>query len=1075
VGRAARRRFRPAALLLAILVSTILASPVAAARLWTIAAAPSTISASTDSNVDLTVQATGGNGGGDEIGCVMVTVPAGFTVVGSSIVSVPAGTWTTTTQPSGGATLVRFQASGSRLVGGGSSGQTAVFRITVNAATQGNYTWAADAKNQQNCGAGDFPNVNLAITVGTPVNHPPTAVADSGYSVHHRSTLNVGAPGVLGNDSDPDGDPITAVLDGTTANGTLTLHANGSFTFTPTPGFVGTDGFTYHAFDGTDASSSASVSIDVTDATPVANADAFDVEKNNPKVVAAGAGVLFNDSDPDGDPLTAALLANGSHGSASLAADGSFTYTPTSGYTGTDQFTYTVSDGALTATGTVTLTITNQAPVDDTYAASKSLILTVPAGTGVLANDSDPNGDALTVSLVSGPSHALLFSLSPDGSFSYTPILLYTGPDQFTYSVSDGLLTATATVTIGVGNNSPIAGDDSGTVVHDRDLIVGAPGVLANDTDPNGDTLTAVLVSGPGHGTLTLNADGSYLYRPAAGYVGTDQFTYRASDGTDTSGVATVSLTVTNSAPVAVGDSASVKKNVALTVPAPGVLGNDTDADGDALSVVVDVDVAHGTLSLASDGGWTYTPEPGYVGADAFTYRVSDGAATATATVSITVANTAPTAGSDAYNVWRNGVLSVTTPGVLANDADANGDPIVAALGTGPSHGSLVLQPDGSFTYAPFAGFIGTDGFTYRADDGDLTSALATVTITVANRAPVAVDDGYVVTHDRTLTVTAASGLLANDTDPDGDALSLGVTALPAHGTLSVAPDGGFTYAPAAGYVGPDTFSYAVSDNDKQASASVSITVGNQPPVAGNDAFSVTAGTTLTTSSGALLANDHDADGDSLAAALAVPPAHGTASVTSGGRLTYQPAAGFTGSDTLQYSVSDGITSDTGTVTVTVNAAPTPSPTPIVSPTPEETATPEPAATPAASPDPSDSPSPSPSATPTPSDGPSPSPSASPVPGPTQAPPANPGSGEPAFVIPGGSGSGGIDLDLGFAASSLGALGLLLWAVPGLALTVPGLLVVLIVIAQVTGGLAWLPVVRRNLGSRRRMAGARLR
>ena len=229
--------------------------------------------------------------------------------------------------------------------------------------------------------------------------------------------------------------------------------------------------------------------------------------------------------------------------------------------------------------------------------------------------------------MLSPPSSGSL-ALAPNGTFIYTPDPGFTGTDTFTYSASDGTLSGSATVTISISNVAPVATDDSASVSHDRTLNVPAPGVLANDTDANGDSLTAVLETGPAHGSLTLDPDGSYQYVPVAGYVGPDSFTYRADDGALTSAPATVSLSITNAAPVAVDDSTTAAKNVAKSVGAPGVLSNDVDADGDVLVTSVLTQPADGSVVMAANGSYTFTPSPGFVGTTTFTYSASDGLTT---------------------------------------------------------------------------------------------------------------------------------------------------------------------------------------------------------------------------------------------------------------------------------------------------------------------------------------------------------------------------------------------------------------------------------------------------------------
>src|SRR5207245_635498 len=185
-------------------------------------------------------------------------------------------------------------------------------------------------------------------------------------------------------------------------------------------------------------------------------------------------------------------------------------------------------------------------------------------------------------------------------------------------------------------NDAPAAVADSYSVNEDNTLTIGAPGVLANDSDVDGDSLHAVLVSGVSHGTLALNADGSFTYTPAANFNGSDSFTYMANDAAADSNPATVTITVNpvNDAPVAANDSYSTNEDTALNVSTPGVLANDTDVDGDSLHAVLVAGPAHGTLALSSNGSLTYTPAANFNGSDSFTYKANDGAADSdTATV----------------------------------------------------------------------------------------------------------------------------------------------------------------------------------------------------------------------------------------------------------------------------------------------------------------------------------------------------------------------------------------------------------------------------------------------------------
>jgi VCBS repeat-containing protein len=387
----------------------------------------------------------------------------------------------------------------------------------------------------------------------------------------------------------------------------------------------------------------------VTNQAPTAAADTYATAEDTALTVDA-SGVLANDSDPDGNPLSAVRVSGPSHGTLTLNANGSFTYSPEDNFNGSDSFTYRANDGTVDsdqATVTITITATNDGPTAaaDTYTTAEDTALTVDTP-GVLDNDSDPEGNPLSAVRVSGPSHGTL-TLNANGSFSYTPAADYDGTDSFTYRASDGTLDsnqATVTIRITAINEEPNADDDAYSTAEDTTLTVDAPGVLGNDSDPDDDPLSAVLVSGPSHGDLTLNGNGSFTYTPASNFNGSDSFTYRASDGTLTSNLATVTISVT-----AVNDSPTVK------VDAGGTCGKD-DHSGTVNLTVADVDpaakltlsadssnptlVPHGNVNFTGSGAdrtMTVSTVDGRSGTATLTVTVSDGQANDTVTVTVMV------------------------------------------------------------------------------------------------------------------------------------------------------------------------------------------------------------------------------------------------------------------------------------------------------------------------------------------------------------------------------------------------------------------------------------------------------
>lgn len=236
-----------------------------------------------------------------------------------------------------------------------------------------------------------------------------------------------------------------------------------------------------------------------------------------------------------------------------------------------------------------------------------------------------------------------------------------------------------------------------------------------------------------------------------------------------------------------------------------------------------------------------------------------------------------PVANDDFYSTSHDQPLTVAAPGVLQNDINPCGGPLQAVLDVTVSHGVLALNPDGSFTYAPNFHYVGTDTFRYHDTTGMLNSNIATVTISVTNNPPVAVDDVYTVAHDHTLTV-APAGVQQNDFDPEGDPLTSILVSSVQHGSLDLHADGSFEYTPAAHYVGIDSFTYKDNDGIVDSNvATVTIGVTNNPPVANDDSYGVHVNMPLNVSAArGVLANDFDADGDPLTASLVAGPANGT-------------------------------------------------------------------------------------------------------------------------------------------------------------------------------------------------------
>jgi gliding motility-associated-like protein len=500
------------------------------------------------------------------------------------------------------------------------------------------------------------------------------------------------------------------------------------------------------------------------------------------------------------------------------------TYTPSANYNGPDQICVQVCDNGspvLCASATVDITVTpvNDAPVAVNDAASLNEDTQL---TGNLGSNDTLSGDGGNVwSKASDPSHGTVV-VNPDGTYVYTPAANFNGTDSFTYKLCDAdgdCSTATVTITVWSVNDLPVAVDDHYTTNEG----VQATGNLSTNDTPSGDGGNIwSKASDPQHGMVTVNADGTFVYTPNAHYYGTDSFIYEVTDANGDKAMATATITVNAMSlpPVAVDDvnSTSVDKPVSGQL-----LTNDSDPNNGVLTVNVTPvkNPDNGVVTINSDGTYTYYPNAGFTGTDNFRYQVcNDRGLCSTASVTITVVkgtgtvNNPPVATDDNYTGKKD---KQVTGNILSNDYDPDGNTIsLDQVGVKPIHGTVTVNPDGTFTYVPNAGYVGTDNFTYTINDGKGGTASAIVTLTLTDtpagvNTTVAVDDSYYTLPGKPVSANVGK----NDYDPEGDKqVSFAVVTYPLHGVLSLnTATGSFVYTPNSGYIGPDRFVYRVCDN----------------------------------------------------------------------------------------------------------------------------------------------------------------------------------------------------------------------------------------------------------------------
>ncbi|CAA9379182.1 MAG: T1SS secreted agglutinin RTX [uncultured Pyrinomonadaceae bacterium] len=582
-------------------------------------------------------------------------------------------------------------------------------------------------------------------------NTPPNAVNDVS-SVNEDTTLNINAPGVLGNDTDVENNPLTASLVSSTTNGTLNFNANGSFSYTPNQNFNGTDSFTYKASDGNSSSSAATVTITVTEVndSPTAANDSKTTDEDT-ALVFSGSDLTANDSAGPANEsaqtltLTMVISTANTNGIVSLN-NGQISYQPAANYNGAASFDYKVCDNGTTSgqsdpkcsIATVNVTVT---AVNDVPAANGGSLSTNEdtSSASFMLNGSDADNDSLTFEIVTAPVKGTYNQTTG----IYTPNANANGSDSFTFIAKDAVSqspAATVSITINPVNDAPTAAGQSVSTDEDANKTITLSG-----SDVDGDALT-YNASQPSHGSVSCTG-ASCIYTPTANYNGSDSFTFRTNDGQTDSQSATVSITVNpvSDPPTATAQSVTTDEDLAKAIT---LSGSDPDGANTTLTYTIVAQPLHGTLS-GTGANRTYTPAANYYGADSFTFRVNDGEVdSAAATVSITVnaVNDAPTAAGNTYNTNEDTALNVAAAGVLANDSDIENDSLTAILVSGPASGSLTLNANGSFAYTPSANFYGSDSFTYKANDGSLNSNTVTVTITV-----VPLNDAPVVSNDKAM------------------------------------------------------------------------------------------------------------------------------------------------------------------------------------------------------------------------------------------------------------------------------------------------------------------------------------
>jgi len=471
------------------------------------------------------------------------------------------------------------------------------------------------------------------------------------------SLLNVtedeSADGIVEAD-DADKDKLTFAIaeNGNIGKAVLTDSQTGKFTYTPNKNANGEDKVVFTVSDGQGEPVKATVSIAIKaeNDVPTAKKDSFTTNEDEKLTVGADKSILVNDEDVDNDKLQANLVKDTEHGKLELNADGTFTYMPDKDYSGNDSFIYKATDGKVTS-AEQTVAIEVKAVNDLPTAKDSSLNVTEDEVVEGMVEASDADKDKLTFAIAeNGQKGKAVLTDVETGKFTYTPDKDANGDDKVVFTVTDGQdepVKATVSISIKAVNDVPTAADDSFTTNEDEKLEVNAANsILANDEDVDNDNLQAILVKGPAHGLLVLNADGTFTYTPEKNYSGKDSFTYKATDGKLETAEQTVDIEVkaVNDTPTADASSIELEEDGSFNGKLTG-----SDSEGDSLTFSLVENGSKGTVVINNEqtGAFTYTPNKDANGADTFTFKVNDGnsdSEAASVSVIIKAVNDAPTA-----------------------------------------------------------------------------------------------------------------------------------------------------------------------------------------------------------------------------------------------------------------------------------------------------------------------------------------------------------------------------------------------------------------------------------------------
>ncbi len=757
-----------------------------------------------------------------------------------------------------------------------------------------------------------------------------TALGDT-ISIGSEKSVTVAANTLISNDFSEHGAPltITAVTQG--QNGTVVLEGD-HITFIRNEHFIELGDFFYTVSDGNSTNTAQVIvtGVEISYQTPVIHDDVITIFSNAPQTIAIDQ--LLN-NDENANKLTLTTVQDAYQGNVVINGD-SIVFTPSTQLNCVNNkagFSYSViNEEGISATAQVVLTANPMPPLAqaDEIIVKDNAQLSIDTHS-LLSNDNDPYQQNLTIVTISDAISGGI-ELQADQTIIFTPNneFITTRLGGFSYTVSNGCDTATAMVTVRNENIPPIAQDDNIVVNHVKPTEIDKVLLLDNDSDDNNDILHISAVSNPISGTVQLLDTGNILFTPSAEFVNTGigGFMVTVTDNHGGESTAMVSLTPDNRPPIATSDSFEIITNAPTTITVEELLANDTDPEGDPLTIIEVNQSIAGNAELLDNGQIQFTPSDDFITTQigGFTYTISDGNDTSTAVVSLNYKNLPPNAVGDNFDIATDATALITVESLLSNDTDPQNESLTLIEVDQAVNGSVELLDTDHIQFTPSDDFIvkGSGSFSYTIADTLNNQSTAIVTLTAINNPPTANDDELTVTDITPIQLNAAD-LLTNDTDFEQDSLNIIKVSNAMNGEVVLNADQTITFTSNATFeqAGIASFVYVITDDIGGEAMATATFILDKPQIisAINDVVTVpNADTAMTIPSTQLLANDIGEDLSIISFSRNV--VNGSVQLTAEGDVLFTPKAQFAidRAGAFSYVISDGEQTAIGLVSLRI-------------------------------------------------------------------------------------------------------------------------------------------------------------